>query len=108
MEQGVLLISSPNRLITSPRGSLLRDKPANKFHVQEFIPEELLSILNCSGFIAGQNNVYGQRQRRVYSNKLLNKITPVALWNQEKRGTSAVTPVKNKVPGYFIIIATKT
>jgi SAM-dependent methyltransferase len=104
---GVLLISSPNRPITSPRCSSLHDKPANEFHVQEFIPEEILSILNNYGFVAGPDDIYGQRQRRVYSNILLNRIIRV-VGNPDKKASPEVTPIREKVPRYFVIVATKT
>ncbi len=35
---GLLLISSPNRTVTSPNALTLNDKPSNEFHTQEFIP----------------------------------------------------------------------
>ena len=58
---GTLLISSPNRPVTSPNASSINDKPANEFHVQEFIPEELLSVLHNHSFSAGVGDIYGQR-----------------------------------------------
>lgn len=106
--EGVLLISSPNRPITSPRCSSLHDKPANEYHVQEFIPEEIQSILNNNGFVTSRDDIYGQRQRRVYSNILLSKIIRVVLGNPDAKASPAVTPVREKVPRYFIIVATKT
>ena len=105
---GMLLISTPNRPITSPRSSSLNDKPANEFHVQEFIPEELLSILNKYDFVACRDDIYGQRQRRVYSNRFLSKIIQVVFGNPNTKASPAVTPVRDKVPRYFVIVATKT
>ncbi|MDD5596824.1 MAG: methyltransferase domain-containing protein [Victivallaceae bacterium] len=104
---GLLLISSPNRAVTSPGISSLCDQPANKFHTQEFIPEELLSVLNDSGFTAGTDDIYGQRQRRIYKYKLLNKIARLVLGNPKKHASPSVTPVKDKAPRYFIITARK-
>jgi len=104
---GALLISSPNRLITSPDSLFLNDKPANKSHTQEFTPEELLSILNCSGFIADQNNIYGQRQRRFFSSKFLNNVIHFILRKTQKAEEAIVTAVKDKEPEHFIVVATK-
>jgi len=56
---GALLISSPNRQVTSPYCSSIDDKPADKLHAQEFTPTELLSILNCSGFSVSKEKVFG-------------------------------------------------
>ena len=78
---GTLLISSPNRPVTSPNCNTLNDKPSNEFHVQEFIPEELLSLLNQNGFLADKNNLYGQRQRKkVYKNRYWRKIIYTFTW----------------------------
>jgi len=104
---GMLLISSPNRPITSPRCSSLHDKPANKFHSQEFIPEELLSILNKYDLLASRDDIYGQRQRRVYPNRYLNKIVQVVFGNPNTKASPIVTQVRNEVPRYFVIVAMK-
>lgn len=104
---GLLLISSPNRPITSPRCSSLDDKPANEFHTQEFIPEELQSILKNYGFVVSPDDIYGQRQRRVYINRIFNIFRKIFA-NPDKKASPLVTPVRDKIPRYFIIIATKT
>lgn len=105
---GVLLISSSNRLVSSPYCLSIDDKPANESHIQEFTPNELLSILNCSGFEISQEKVFGQHQRRVYSDKFLNNIIQAILKKSKKRGTSIVTAVRDKTPEHFIVVATKT
>lgn len=105
---GVLLISTPNRLISSPDCLSIDDKPLNKSHTQEFTPNELLSTLICSGFEVNQDKVFGQHQRRVYSNKFVDKIVQAILKKVKKRDTAVVSEVKNKIPEHFIIAATKT
>ncbi len=60
---GTLLISSPNRPITSPDCLSLDDRPANRFHVQEFMPEELAIALESAGFVMADRTTFGQRQR---------------------------------------------
>ena len=104
---GVLLISSSNRLVTSPRCSSIDDKPMNEFHTQEFTPNELLSLLNCSGFHVSQEKVFGQHQRRLYSNKFSNKIIQSVCAKLKRRRNSIVTAVRDKVPEHFIVVATK-
>jgi|TARA_B100001964_G_scaffold30784_1_gene31909 SAM-dependent methyltransferase len=105
--KGILFISSPNRPITSPGCSSLHDKPRNKFHIHEFIPEELILILTNYGFIVNQNDIYGQRQRKVYSNYFINKIYQVLMRKPDTNLSAMVTPVREKVPRYFVITATK-
>jgi SAM-dependent methyltransferase len=105
---GTLLISSPNRIVTSPNSDTLTDKPSNEFHTQEFIPEELLSILNKNGFTSGKDKLYGQRQReKVYRNRYYRKIVYTVFGNPDIKKSPEVTKVVDKIPRYFIIVATR-
>ncbi|OGU66128.1 MAG: hypothetical protein A2W30_08440 [Ignavibacteria bacterium RBG_16_36_9] len=105
---GTLLISSPNRTVTSPNCNTLADKPSNEFHTQEFIPGELLSILNKNGFIADNRNLYGQRQRKkVYRNRYYRKIIYTLFRNPDIKTSPQVTQVTDKLPRYFVIVSTK-
>ena len=54
---GILVISSPNRELTSPRRRR-QDAPANPFHVTEFTVAEFLEILDGRFEVLG---TYGQR-----------------------------------------------
>ena len=105
---GNLLISSPNRIVTSPNCNTLEDKPSNEFHTQEFVPEELISILNKNGFIAQRADLYGQRQRRkVYRNRYYRKIIYTLLGNPDIKTSPEVTKVVDKIPRYFVVVASK-
>jgi hypothetical protein len=105
---GTLLISSPNRPVTSPNCNTLNEKPSNEFHTQEFIAEELLLLLSENGFSADKNNLYGQRQRKkVYKNRYWRKIIYTLLGNPDINTSPQVTPVKNLLPRYFVIVAVK-
>ncbi len=104
---GILLISSPNRPVTSPKITSLQGKPANKFHTQEFIPEELVTLLNKHGFIALQTDVYGQRQTKVYSNRLIQWISRLLFGSSAVKTSPQVAPITNKTPRYFVALATK-
>ena len=57
---GVLLVSSPNRPITTPGAASLSDKPRNPHHTQEFMPDELSHELRQAGFTVEM--IYGQRR----------------------------------------------
>ena len=65
---GLLIISSPNRLITSPYAKSIKDKPSNKFHVREFTVAELGSALSDHGFVVDGSVIRGQRQQRYFAN----------------------------------------
>lgn len=101
---GSLIISSPNRLITSPRCKTISDRPRG-FHVQEFTIEELKSELENIG-LKVENNVYGQRQQRYFSNRLFKNIYKEC-FKPKKRFSPEVTLVTNRVPRYFTLIAKK-
>jgi len=96
---GTLLISSPNRTVTSPNCNTLADIPSNEFHTQEFIPEELLSILKKNGFTAGRDKLYGQRQRKkVYRNRYYRKIICTLVGNPDIKTSPEVKQVTDKLP----------
>jgi len=103
-KDGKLIISSPNRHVTSPRADGLSDLPANKFHFQEFIPEELIEILRTNGFY--NIEIFGQRQRLWFQNILLRKICN-RFFDPDNRTSAKVRPVKLLTPRYFILTAQK-
>ena len=104
---GTLLISSPNRPITSPKARSISDKPSNEFHVQEFLPNELFAALREAGFSVSPRDLYGQRQRPDYRTWVTRKLARLFLGNPDKVTSAAVTPVTTLVPRYFIAVATK-
>ncbi len=55
---GTLVISSPNRPVTSP-GRGADDQPLNEYHVREYTPPELTMKLQDCGFTVG-DELYGQ------------------------------------------------
>jgi len=57
--EGLLIISSPNRKLTSP-GRSINDHPANPFHTTEYSTSEFISVLKKYFEIL---EVYGQRGR---------------------------------------------
>lgn len=104
---GLLLISTPNRPVTSPNSHSLEDKPKNPHHAQEFTSDELTACLCRAGFDASKEPIYGQRQRRMYNNIILRIAARVIFGNPNKKASPAVTPVKDKMPRYVIIVALK-
>lgn len=98
---GILLISSPNRNITSPLSKGIRSKPKNKFHSTEFLIYELIKLLENNGFIVDQEkDLYGQR--------LITKKEFKSFSDELKFIKSAkVKNIKDFIPRYFIIKAKK-
>jgi SAM-dependent methyltransferase len=106
---GFLLISSPNRPITSPKALLLSDKPANIFHTQEFTPGELLNELHAAGFKTDLKYLFGQRQRWLYDNKHIQSLIRLVRFPDVFAYITSpkVKPVINMAPRYFVIVARK-
>lgn len=101
---GILLISSPNRIITSPHCKNLADAPGG-FHKQEFTIEELTSELNDAGFTVDEP-VYGQRQQKYLPLRFLQWCYN-SMYKPHKKFSAEVTPVTTLVPRYFVLVARK-
>ena len=101
---GVLLISSPNRLLTSPDAKLLSDTPRNRFHVREFTPNELVLALQRAGFTVPSGGLYGQRQQRAISGRRLRVIYGTVFMTKYLT-SAAVTPLSRRMPRYVVIRA---
>ena len=106
---GVLIISSPNRIITSPKALSVYDLPANKFHTQEFTPNELVSELKKTGFYVSEAEIFGQRQRWLYSNRHIQFLIRSLRFPDIFAYISSpkLAPVKSLTPRYFVIVARK-
>lgn len=71
-EDGYLIISTPNRRITSPKAKKITDKPSNQFHTREYLLNEFIQVLEECKFKV--IDVYGQRNRIVFPSLILNRI----------------------------------
>ena len=69
---GLLLISTPNRKITSPNAKTIKDKPENEYHIREYTLGEFKDLVNKNGLRV--KKVFGQRNRMFFSFSLLNRI----------------------------------
>ena len=104
---GILIISSPNRILSSPEARSVHDKPDNEFHSQEFTLEELIAELRIAGFEVKRENIFGQMQRRMYHNKFIREAARIFLGRPERNASPEVTPVRKKAPGFFVLVASK-
>ncbi|MCM8760803.1 MAG: methyltransferase domain-containing protein [Candidatus Omnitrophica bacterium] len=106
-KNGLLIISTPNRIITAPSAKSIKDKPENEFHVREYTANEFTSLLFKSGFTLSKNNIYGQRQRIYFKSRYLrekfNKI-----YNPDENFSSEVKKVNILLsPRYYVFVAKK-
>lgn len=101
---GLLIISTPNRLITSPNLGP-NQKPSNPFHVREFtVPEFRQELKNC-GFIVNDNDIYGQRQQRYFKNRYLRRLYKI-IFQPDINFSAEIKPLKYQ-PRNFLIVARK-
>lgn len=96
---GLLIISSPNRVITSV--NLM-----HSFHAQEFTTDELQNELKKCGFsIIG---LYGQRFQIYFRNRYVSRIYK-KLFKPDSTSSPVVTEIRSNLkPRYFVIIAKKS
>lgn len=101
--KGILIISSPNRIVTSPDLKNISDKPINLVHAREFTGQELLKELELCGFAASGECLFGQRQRIFLANKYLRRLYKI-IFNPDSRSNPAVESIKKgRQPRYFVI-----
>ncbi|MFH1961980.1 MAG: methyltransferase domain-containing protein [bacterium] len=101
--EGMLIISSPNRPISSPRADSLYAKPRNNFHVREFTIVELTAILERNGFCV-ESVVYGQRMQPLFRNAILQLIYQ-RIFKPHHLSSSKVRRIRFLAPTYFVLIA---
>lgn len=101
---GMLIISSPNRFITSPKCKHLTDRPG-EYHVREFTIEELKGAMVKLGYMIGNDSIFGQRLQRYFSSRFIGWAY-TTVFKPKKRSNYKVAPIPpNKMPRYFIIVA---
>lgn len=108
-KDGVLLISSPNRAVTTPCSENIADKPDNIYHVQEFTVQELVRELQLAGFKVHRNDIFGQRASFFYSrNRFVMRIIYKLSGDLAEKTSPKVARPYGKTPRYFVIVARKS
>jgi SAM-dependent methyltransferase len=104
---GLLLISSPNRPITSRNALVISDKPRNKYHTQEFTIRELSQELKDARFRVNSADIWGQRKQFLFSNSHIRSLYD--RWVSPNRRSSPKVTRNGRilVPRYFVILARK-
>jgi len=102
---GILLISSPNRMVFSPKLKSILERPANPFRAREFTVQELAQELERCGFVISGDCLFGHRQRTHFHNKYFRRLHKT-IFNSDVKADPAVEKIK-KTPRHFIIKALK-
>jgi SAM-dependent methyltransferase len=106
---GLLLISSPNRPVTSPLTKTISDPPGNPFHTQEFTPQELKKLLKAAGFDLGTCKSYGQRLSfRYFLPPYLKRLTNKLLGDPSYESSPWPRRYLFRQPAYFVLLARKS
>lgn len=101
---GRLIVSSPNRPVTSPFAKTINDKPANIFHTQEFTPQELLNIFIETGLQAKEVKILGQRNSLFhFKNKWIITALDILRMNPDNRANTNLKSYKIRQPKYFVL-----
>jgi cyclopropane fatty-acyl-phospholipid synthase-like methyltransferase len=101
-DHGILIISTPNKTITSPMKA--PSEIRNIYHKYEYLEDEFVSELKYAGFKTIQK--FGQHAYpRMFKFQPLSRLLR-RHWNWDKMETAVVSPmVDNFVPRYFVFIA---
>ena len=104
---GLLIISTPNRPVTSPSTTLIMDKPNNPFHVREFSSDEFQIIVQ-KNFTVSDADLFGQCASLHSDNRYINKLMKI-LYKKSTRYSPEVRPIKD-LPSlkYLVITAHKS
>lgn len=105
-EDGLLLLSSPNRIITSPEAQSIEDPPSNRFHIREFTVPELIAELDKGGFRVEPDQIFGQRLQFYFADRRLLKLYK-KLFQPHKLSNKKPKRFKMLQPRYFVLLATK-
>jgi SAM-dependent methyltransferase len=103
-DDGILIISTPNRRITDPYAG--PDTPTmGGAHKREFTPDEFLGAVGEAGF--QKIGYYGQRLQSFFPNPFLEKHYK-RLFKPSRRASAAVTEVDHREPEFMVFLFKKS
>ena len=103
-ENGMLIISSPNRKITNPY-LRVTDRPSFEYHFREYTRDEFYLLVESYGFSNIQE--YGQRWQYYFNSPFFEKHYK-RLFKPSRKSSPLVTKCsKDREPEYFIFTARK-
>lgn len=100
--QGILIISTPNKVITSPMKA--PGEIRNRYHKYEYIEEEFAAALRDAGFRTIKK--FGQHcYPRLFKVQVISRLLRRS-WNRDKLETAVVSPMVDQcTPRYFVFVA---
>jgi len=103
-KEGLLIISTPNRIITSPNAKNINDSPANKYHIREYILSEFKELLKRNGFKI--LSTLGQRNRLYLNNSIFNRLIN-KIFDPENNGNKQLKKPILAQARYYTLVAKK-
>lgn len=105
---GTLIMSTPNRPVTSPNTKSIHDKPANDYHVREWDLSEFISTIRGAGFDLPDSGLHGQCLPKKIGSRVIRKLNRLYGWFEDPKYRAEVRPVAELPSLRFItIVATK-
>jgi cyclopropane fatty-acyl-phospholipid synthase-like methyltransferase len=102
---GILIMSTPNRKITSPSCKTIDDKPENEFHYREYTLREFRDLVSSSGFKI--KAILGQRNRMYFPLKTLNRVLE-KLCHPDTKGNIRLRKNYFSEARYYTLVLEKT
>ena len=99
---GILMISTPNRKITSPDTKSINDKPANEYHTREYTLGEFKNLVSKNGFRV--KNVFGQRNRLYFKFTTMNRVINKFFKPDEKGNSKLKKNVFTQARYYTLVL----
>ena len=103
--KGCLIISSPDRRLSSPRNLLVTDRPENPFHVREFTLSELLLALEANGFSADETRYFGPAYQPVFPSMIITKAFRKLIVRPFASKEVRLNRHRWLLPNYFTVVA---
>ena len=103
--KGILIISLPDRRLSSPGNLFVTDRPENPFHVREFTLSELLLALEANGFSTDEARYFGQAHQPVFSSVIITKAFRKLIVRPFASKDVSLTRHRWLLPNYFTVVA---
>lgn len=90
---GSLIMSTPNRPVTSPNAKTVNDRPENDYHVREWDLPEFKEIVREAGFTLSEEGIFGQCLPQQFPNRVMRKLNKLFGWFDNPAFVPDVRPI---------------
>lgn len=104
---GVLIITTPNRIITTPGAKKLTDPIPYPYHTQEFTAPEMTTFLVQTGFDPKNIEVYGNRQQYAFPTRVARYIYQRVFYPNHRLSAEYESKMPLRQPRNLLFVARK-